>query len=475
LYRVFFCKGGFSIAATWIRPRHISAGKTVAQTISDGIDYAENPDKTQQGDFVTAYGCNPRLADAEFLLSRRQYADATGRNQGKSDILLYHIRQSFKPGEITPEDANRIGRELAMRFTHGKHAFIVATHVDQHHIHSHIIFNPVNLECTGKFKNPLRSNKIIRRISDHICLENGLSVIENPMPSRGKDYSDWMGGWRGKLEQLIDKILAGKPGSFEEFIKLLEAEKCEVKVCKYTSVRMEGQKKFTRLKSLSPDYTEDAIRERISGARIVTPKEKPAPAAPPPSAFMIDFQNRIRALKENPVTQGAKIFNIKQIASSFMFMQENGIPDIEGLRDRVQAAKDDLNRIVPRVSAIDARMAAINELQKHIGAYIKTKDVFAGYRKAGYSKKYLEEHRAAIETCKAAKRFFDAQNLKKLPTIPKLKQEFAALLDEKKKLQAELKPMRAAMQEILIIEQNIRDFYGLRDTQPRRETDRQGR
>jgi len=362
-----------------------------------------------------------------------------------------------------------------MRFTHGKHAFIVATHVDKKHIHNHIIFNPINIECTGKFKNPMHSNKIIRRVSDQICLENGLSVIENPMPSRGKDYSDWMGGWRAKLERLINKILAEKPGSFDDFIKRLEAEKCEVKLCKYTSVRMGGQKKFTRLKSLSPDYTEDAIREKISGARSVQREEKPAPAAPQPSAFMLDFQDRIKALKENPATQGAKVFNIKQIAASFMFMQDHGIPDIDSLRAHAQAAKDDFNKINPRIKTIDARLAAITELQKHIGAYIKTRDVYAGYKKAGYSKKYLAEHSDEIARHKAAKQFFDAQNLKKLPTIQKLKQEFAALLDEKKKLYGDLKTMRVDMQNILTVEQNISSFYGFRDDRTQKETDRTGR
>ena len=411
------------------------------------------------------------------MLAKREYTANTGREQGKSDILLYHIRQSFKPGEISPELANQIGRELAMRFTHGRHSFIVATHVDKRHIHNHIIVNSVNLDCTGKLRNPMRSNTIIRRISDQLCLENGLSVIENPKPSPGKDYGDWLGdrkkmSWHKKLEQLIDKVLAERPGSFDEFLKMLEAEKCTVNHKKLISLCMDGQKRPIRLKSLSADYTEDAIRERIAGARIVRPREKPAPTAPPQSTFMLDFQNRIRALKASPASQSAKIFNLKQIANSFLFMQENGIPDIERLRARAQAVKDDFNRVNPRLKAIDARLGEIAELQKHIGAYIKTRDVYAGYKEAGYSKKYLAGHEDDIARHKAAQKFFDAQNLKKLPTIPKLKQEYAALLDEKKKLTAEYKPMRAAMQEILTIEQNIRDFYGFRDAPPQRESGR---
>jgi hypothetical protein len=92
---------------------HINKGKTIAQTITDRADYAANPDKTRKGELVTGYECIPRFADAEFLLSKRQYLDQTGRDQGDRNVLAYHIRQAFKPGEITPELANEVGRELA--------------------------------------------------------------------------------------------------------------------------------------------------------------------------------------------------------------------------------------------------------------------------------------------------------------------------------------------------------------------------
>ena len=255
---------------------HQAKGKNIAQTLADRTDYAENPDKTRKGELVTGYACNPRTADTEFLLSKSEYASNTGRSQGKSDILAYHIRQSFKPGEIDEKTANRIGYELALKFTGGRHAFIVATHIDKLHFHNHIIFNSTALDCMGKFKDPKRSGKIIRRISDQLCLENGLSVIENPKPSRGH-YGKWLGDKkeptaRQKLEALIDKILEAKPTDFEHFIRLLEAEKCDFKRDR-RSVRLPGQKGFIRLKSLSADYDEDAIRERISGKRTVEPKK----------------------------------------------------------------------------------------------------------------------------------------------------------------------------------------------------------
>ena len=117
-------------------PLHVGKGRNISTAISDIIDYVENPQKTDLGKFIYGYECDTRLADAEFLLSKRQYANLTGRNQGADDVIAYHLRQAFKPGEVTPEEANQIGRELALKLTKGNHAFVVCTHVDKHHVNS---------------------------------------------------------------------------------------------------------------------------------------------------------------------------------------------------------------------------------------------------------------------------------------------------------------------------------------------------
>lgn len=108
---------------------HQNKGKSIADCLADRTDYAKNPDKTNDGELLSSYECDPRTVQGEFMLSKRQYDDITGRTQA-SNVIAYQIRQSFKPGEITPELANKIGYELGMSFTKGKHAFIVATHID---------------------------------------------------------------------------------------------------------------------------------------------------------------------------------------------------------------------------------------------------------------------------------------------------------------------------------------------------------
>ncbi|MFR5282993.1 MAG: relaxase/mobilization nuclease domain-containing protein [Flavonifractor plautii] len=110
----------------------------------------ENPGR----ELISAYECDHRTADAEFLLAKAKYKAVTGREQRRdADVLCYQIRQSFRPGEITPEEANRVGYETAMRWTKGKHAFFVATHTDRQHIHNHIYYNSTTLDYTGKFRD----------------------------------------------------------------------------------------------------------------------------------------------------------------------------------------------------------------------------------------------------------------------------------------------------------------------------------
>ena len=220
------------MATTRIMPLHIGKGRTESRAISEIIDYVANPQKTDHGRLITGYECDSRVADAEFMLAKRQYIAVTGRVRGADDVIAYHVRQSFCPGEITPEEANRLGVEFAKRFTKGKHAFIVCTHIDKAHVHNHIIWSSVNLDCDRKFRNFWGSTKAVRRLSDTICIENGLSIVENPKP-HGKSYDQWLGdqakpSHRELLRAAIDNALAQKPADLDELLKLLRESGCEV-------------------------------------------------------------------------------------------------------------------------------------------------------------------------------------------------------------------------------------------------------
>ncbi len=198
------------MAATRLIAPHVNKGKTVAQCLADRTDYSENAAKTDEGKYISSYQCDSKTCDEEFLLSKRQYEYMTGRTQ-KHNVIAYQIRQSFKPGEVTPEEANKIGYELAMRFTKGNHAFIVATHIDKAHIHNHIIFNSTSLDCTRKFRDFHLSGLAVARLSDLICLEHSLSVIEwKPYKYRVKrtDYPET----KSYCDEICEQIDAARTG-----------------------------------------------------------------------------------------------------------------------------------------------------------------------------------------------------------------------------------------------------------------------
>ena len=254
------------MAATRLIALHKNKGKSVAACLKSRTDYAQNPDKTQQGELVSSYECSPLTVDEEFMLSKRQYELMTGRRQ-KNDVIAYQIRQSFKPGEITAEEANKVGYELAMRFTKGKYAFIVATHTDREHIHNHIIYNSTALDSTRKFRDFLLSGLAVQRLSDLICLEHQLSVIEiKPYRERQKRtlYPPRESN-RDKLCAVIDNILLNeKPTDFEAFLQKLEQQGYEIKRGKHTSVKGTRQKRFIRFRTLGAGYSEDEIKAVIA-------------------------------------------------------------------------------------------------------------------------------------------------------------------------------------------------------------------
>jgi hypothetical protein len=296
----------------------VHAGKrSVAKALRDVADYMGNPLKTENGERISAYECAPETLEAEFLLAKRQYLALTGRTQKEKDVIAYHLRQSFKPGEITPEEANRIGYELAMRFTKGRHAFAVYTHTDRAHIHNHILWNSTALDCRQKFRNFFRSGRAVRRLSDLICAENGLSVIMNPKPGRGMHYGQWLGdarqpSYKDRLRAAIDAALEQKPATFEDFLALLRAENIESER-RGTKLRLwlPDQKKPTRFDTLQGDYTEEAIRERIAGRRVVsTPAGKGfAPSAVNHPSLLIDIEAKMREGKGVAYQQWAKVHN----------------------------------------------------------------------------------------------------------------------------------------------------------------------
>ena len=455
-----FCREVVKLAATRLIALHKNKGKSVAACLKSRTDYAQNPDKTQQGELVSSYECSPLTVDEEFMLSKRQYELMTGRRQ-KSDVIAYQIRQSFKPGEITAEEANKVGYKLAMRFTKGKHAFIVATHTDRQHIHNHIIYNSTALDSTRKFRDFLLSGLAVQRLSDLICLEHQLSVIEiKPYRERQKRtlYPPKESN-RDKLCSVIDGILLNeKPVDFEIFLQKLEQQGYEIKRGKHTSVKGARQKRFIRFRTLGVGYSEDEIKAVIAGEAEHRPHQKQPPKEQP-FHLLVDIQAKLSEGKGEGYARWAKRYNLKEMSKTLIFLQENKIGSIEEMQERVNAATARYHELGDSIKAAEQRMAEIAVLRAHIVNYAKTRPVYDAYRKAGYSKKFLEEHREQITLHKAAKAAFDEASLKKLSKVKELDAEYSALLSQKKAAYPAYRKARDEMQELKKAQKNVELFF----------------
>ena len=447
------------MAATRLIALHKNKGKSVAACLKDRTDYAQNPDKTAQGELVSSYACSPLTVDEEFLLSKRQYEQSTGRSQ-KRDVIAYQIRQSFKPGEITPEEANQVGYELAMRFTKGKHAFLVATHIDRQHIHNHVLFNSTSLDGTRKFRDFFLSGLAVQRLSDQICLEHQLSVIEiKPYRERQKriPYPPKESN-RERLCGVIDTILAENPTDFEAFLSALEQQGYEIKRGKYTSVKCPQQKRFIRFKTLGEGYSEEEIKAVLTGKAKHQPHQKQPPKEQP-FHLLVDIQEKMAEGKGEGYKKWAAKHNLKEMSKTLLFLQEQKIGNEDELNERTEAAVSRYHALGDSIKAAEKRMAEIAALREHIIHFAKTCDVYAEYRKSGYSKKFLETHREAIELHRAAKAAFDDAGLKKLPKVKELNAEYAELLAKKKAIYPAYRKAREEMQPLLRAQKNVELFF----------------
>ena len=447
------------IAATRLIALHKNKGKSVVACLKSRTDYAQNPEKTEQGELVSSYECSPLTVDEEFMLSKRQYELATGRRQ-RSDVIAYQIRQSFKPGEITAEEANKVGYELAMRFTKGKYAFIVATHTDREHIHNHIIYNSTALDSTRKFRDFLLSGLAVQRLSDLICLEHQLSVIEKkPYRERQKRtlYPPKESN-RDHLCSVLDNILAEKPKGYEDFLQKLEQQGYEVKRGKYTSVKGKRQKRFIRFRTLGTGYSEEELKAVIAGEAEHRPHQKQPPKEKPFN-LLVDVQAKLAEGKNIGYARWAKKYNLKEMSKTLIFLQEKKIGSIEEMQERVDAATARYHELGDSIKAAETRMTEIAVLRTHIVNYTKTRPVYDAYRKAGYSKRFLENHCAEITLHKAAKAAFDESNLKTLPKVKELDAEYSKLLTEKKALYPDYRKAKDEMQELLRAQRNVELFF----------------
>ena len=255
----------------------------------------------------------------------------------------------------------------------------------------------------------------------------------------------------------IDNALSQSPADFEELLKLLQEYGCEVsKRGKSYRLKLSGWEKAARMDSLGEGYGLEDLRAVLLGKKAHTPRKKTVTQAEPPKVnLLVDIQAKLQAGKGAGYARWAKVFNLKQMAQTMNYLSENNLLEYAVLEEKAAAATAHHNELSAQIKAAEKRMAEIAVLRTHIVNYAKTREVYVAYRKAGYSKKFREEHEEEILLHQAAKNAFDEMGVKKLPKVKELQTEYVKLLEEKKKTYAEYRHSREEMRELLTAKANV--------------------
>lgn len=232
------------------------------QGLRNVLEYTEQDTKTEKQFYVTGINCDPATACEQMSRTKLQFQKTDG-------ILAFHGYQSFAPGEATSETAHAIGVKLAQELWGNRFEVVVSTHLDKHHLHNHFVLNSVSFMDGKRYYDNNATYALMQQTSDRLCREYSLSVIENPQKGKSRHYAEWKAEqegkptWRGLIREDVDKAIAASM-TFTQFIAALRKQGYEVKTgVKYMAVRPIGKERFVRLKTLGDDYTEDAIKQRI--------------------------------------------------------------------------------------------------------------------------------------------------------------------------------------------------------------------
>ena len=453
------------------------------QSLKERFDYGQNPDKTEGGELISSYGCDHMTADAEFLLSKAKYKAATGREQRRdADVLCYQIRQSFKPGEITPEEANRIGYETAMRWTKGKYQFFVCTHIDKEHIHNHIYYNSTAYDRSRKFRNFIGSSFALRRLSDRVCLEHDLSVIANPkLHSKGRylHYGQWLGenqklSQKEQIRLAIDAALTERPKDFADFLRRMETAGIQVKRGRGGAISflVPGQQRAARFRAstLGDGYGPEDVQAVIDGkapTRTATARKAPAPRR---VNLLIDIQERMRQGKGPAYERWAKVYNLKQMAAALQYLKEHQLFEYDDLAVKTDAATERFHTLAGDIQQTEAELSRVSDLMAAVVQYAKTRPAFDGYKAAKYNRKYLAEHEAELADYRAAKATMaELLGGEKLPKMDVLKEKRRQLAARKKALYLEYRKAQQDMRELVAVKGSVDHLRGLTDSQRNKE------
>ena len=429
----------------------ITTNHTIDTTLRKAIDYILNPDKTDAKLLVHAYACTPEIADIEFDCTREHAYN-------KGEHLARHIIQAFSPGETTPEQAHEIGKRFADELLGGKFEYILTTHIDKGHVHNHIIFCAVDMVHHRKYISNKRSYAYVRRTSDRLCKEYGLSIV-NPGKEKGKSHVEWDAcrrgkSWKAKLKIAMDTTLL-QAQDFEHFLQLMQIQGYEVKQGKFISYRVPGQERFISDKTLGADYLEEAIKKRIEGTYS---KLRKTPQKQQQISLLIDLENNIKIAQSRGYEQWAKVHNLKQAAKTLNFLSEHGIEQYEELTAKISEVQEANEQAANALKDVEKRLADMAALIKNVAIFQQTMKTYEALRNS--KKQNLAEQESNMILHKAARKALKETGISKVPNLAALQKKYDALQEQKEELRIEYSKLKKQVREYDVVKRNVDNILG---------------
>lgn len=442
----------------------------IKATVQKTIKYICNPSKTNDELLISSYATSPQTAHYDFKY-------ALSKSKGNSEPnLAYHLIQSFAPGEVSYEEAHRIGIELADKLLEGKYAYVIATHIDHNHIHNHICFCAADNIEHNKYHDCKKSYYHIRELNDQLCKEHNLSVVI-PGPQKAKKYNEWLAdkncvSWKTQLRNDIDELIK-KAKDYEQFIELLKAKGYEVKgesfeegAAKYISFKplTSGNWIRGRDKSLGPEYTKEQIKARIlANQKELSKKKIPFPKKLHKNLLhdyskktLIDTNNE--KFQDSPGLQHwADIQNLKIAASSY-----SNSESLSALQDKIASKSAIAKETKSTIVELEHELKQMSEILKYAKQYVENKPFHYRYMKSKNQDQYYRNHDMQLILYDGAVNVLNRYgvDLKNLD-LDKMTDEYQTLWDKKETMKTLYKSTENELENLHKEKENIEHYLNI--------------
>lgn len=436
----------------------------IKSTLNLAIKYITNAHKTDENILISSFNCFDKTAHIQFNKTRDEF-------NTKGTVLARHLIQSFYPGETTPELAHKIGIELCKKVLGDDYEYILATHIDKGHIHNHIIFNNVSF-VTGKcYQSNKRTYHKIRNISDKLCKENNLSVIDEfyeKYKSKYKkhktndkswyEYDEYKKGnsWKSRLQFDIDRCI-NKSTTWEEFLDNMKKLNYEIKFGKHIAFKHKDKERYTRAKTIGEDYTEVRIKERI--LERVKNRASNKFKNKKRSKNIIDIENNEKAKLYKGYEIWARKHNLKTISESIIELRNMGINSVKELDTLIQKSATNRQNIMDKIKEIESEIDKLSDDIENAHTIIKYRQIYLYHKENIDDREFENEYKKELTLYKKA-----AENIlnryDKMPDTKEILEKLEQLHEKKNTLMNEYSYSKNEMDMLYKLRKNYESYMG---------------